>query len=99
MAREPLLPDRVALLLQVALLGEVSPALRRAGFDLGDRRVTLRFVYDGPVADDDRESASCVETEVIAALPDDVRVTTRVERVDAPARLPEPEHLVYSRRE
>lgn len=91
--------DRVALVLQVALLGEVSPALRRVGFDHGPDDVTLRFFYDGPISDDDRESASCVETEVMAALPDDIRVTTEVERVDAPARLPTPERLAYSRRE
>ncbi|GAB1344715.1 hypothetical protein MASR1M101_38420 [Gemmatimonas sp.] len=99
MTAEQLNQDRVALLLQTALLGEVPPALRRVGFDLGDCSVTLHFFFDGPIAEDDRESASVVETEMVAMLSDDVRVTLKVERVDTPERLPTPQRLVYSRRE
>ena len=91
--------EEVARLLQIALVGEVSPALRWAGFSLAGRRVALVFFYDGPISDEDRESASCVETEVIAGLPDDVQVSTEVIRLDSPARPPEPDRWVYGRRE
>jgi hypothetical protein len=91
--------EHVALVLQVALFGEVSPALRAVGFNLRDRRVTLVFYYDGPISEEDQESASCMETEMIAALPQDAQVVSEVIRFDAPGRMPPPDRWVYSRRE
>lgn len=91
--------EQVALILQVALLGEVSPALRGVAFGVGDRAVRIAFYYDGRVSEEDRESASCVVTEVIAALPEDTSVSEEVRQFDAPRRLPEPEAWAYRRRE
>jgi len=89
----------MALLMQRALFGEVSPALRAAGFSLNDDQITLVFYYDGKISERDEESASCVETEVIAALPSEMQVASKVIRLDAPAKLPSPVRWVYSRRE
>jgi hypothetical protein len=91
--------DQVALILQTALLGEVSSELRGVAFALLDREVQLVFYYDGPASEDDQESASCVETEVIAALPEDSVVVRRVVRADAPSRMPNLDRWVYRRRE
>lgn len=91
--------DQIALLLQLALLGEVPPALRGAGFTLSDRHLELTFYFDGSVSEEDRESASCVETEVIAGLPEEVRVASNLVRVDAPDKMPDPGRWAYRRRE
>jgi hypothetical protein len=91
--------DEIALLMQVALFGERSPALRAAGFTLDGRRVKLVFYYDGSIAENDYESASSVETEMIAALPRDMQVVTEVARADAPNKMPAPQRWAYSRRE
>lgn len=76
------------LLLQTALLGEVGCALRGVTYGLDGREVRIRFYFRGPIRDEDRESASRVVTEVIAGLPEDVRVAEEVIRLDAPARIP-----------
>jgi hypothetical protein len=91
--------DQIAQLLQVALLGEVSAALRGVGFSLGGQDVILQFYFDGPISDEDRESASSIETEVIARLPDEARVSTNLMRSDMPARMTDPERWVFRRRE
>lgn len=91
--------DSMALLMQSALFGEVSPALRAAGFKLDHDRVTLVFYYDGAITEADAESASCVETEVIAGLPSKIQVISEIKRLDSPTRLPSPDRWVYSRRE
>jgi hypothetical protein len=99
MTDETLTADRVAVLLQYALLGEVSSALRRVGFSLSGRRIALSFFYDGPISPDDLESAEVVETELLAALSQSDAVTKQVVRVDAPQQLPQIERVVFSRRE
>ena len=87
------------LILQTALLGEVGGALRGVAFGIGDRTVRVRFWYDGPVSDEDRESAACVVTELYASLPHDWRVADEVIRLDAPARLPYDVPMIFHRRE
>ena len=91
--------EQLARILQVALLGEVSPALRGVAFGTGDRDIRIAFYFDGPVSEEDRESASCVVTEVIAAVPEDFNVSEEVIRIDVPGRLPDSEAWAYRRRE
>jgi hypothetical protein len=91
--------DQVALILQVALLGEVFPSLRGVGFTLGPKQVKLLFFHHGPISDEDRESASCVETEVMAGLPTSVEVVSEITRADAPKLMADPGRWVYRRRE
>jgi hypothetical protein len=87
------------LILQTALLGEVGGALRGVTYGVADREVRVRFWYDGLVSDQDRESAACVVTELIAALPGDWRAMEDVMRLEAPARLPADLPWVFRRRE
>ena len=91
--------DQVALLLQTALLGEVSPALRGVTVGVLGDRVSLVLYFDGPVSVEDRESASCVETELIASLPEALTVTSEVIRSDPPAQLVVLDRWVFRRRE
>jgi hypothetical protein len=91
--------NEVAAKLQVALLGEVFPSLRGAGFSLEQDKVRLVLYHDGPLSEEDRESASCIETELMALLPRSVAVVTDVIRKDAPTKMPDPEQWIFRRRE
>jgi hypothetical protein len=91
--------EQVARIIQIALLGEVAPALRGVAFWEGERDIRIVFYYDGAVSERDRESASRVVTELIAALPEYFNVSEEVVRLDAPARLPTPGAWAYHRRE
>ncbi len=94
------LRTRVLLSVQRALLGEISSAVRHVGVTFDEAEIRLRWVFDGPVSEADAESASCVETEVIADMPDH-RVVTETVRHDAPKSLAEVRlgESVFARRE
>ena len=91
--------DEVALALQVALLGEVFPTLRGVGFTLENAKVQLLFFHDGAISEEDYESASCIETELMASLPRSANVVSEVIRVDSPNLIPDRGRWVYRRRE
>lgn len=91
--------QELRLVLQTALLGEVGPLLRAVGYRRRDGEVAIRFYFDGEISAEDRESASCVVTEVIAAVPADVCVSEQIIRCDAPERIPPEFPLAYHRRE
>src|SRR3954470_2933392 len=92
---------RISVLLSVqrALLGEVGSQLRGVRVSYGEANIRIEAYFDGSITEDDRESMSCVETEVIADFPDSVDVRCEVVRLDAPARLPQVESWVYHRKE
>lgn len=92
---------RTALLLsaQRALLGEVPPSLRGVSLHARDDALQVVFYFDGPVAAEDRESASCVASGMAADFPRLRAVDQRIERVDAPAPLPPDAVWAYRRRE
>lgn len=61
---------------------------------------TIEFYVDGALNDELLESASCVESEVLADFPDDVTIRHQVIRVDAPSPIPRDNRLlVFMRRE
>jgi hypothetical protein len=84
-----------------ALWGEVFPQTRVV-FCRRDavRAFTIEFYVDSVSSDELVESASCVETEVIAYFSDDFAISHRVIRVDAPGVIPTDNRLlVFMRRE
>lgn len=91
--------DRVATVLQTALLGEVSPLLQGVAFSIGTNDVRIAFYYDGPISEEDRESTSFVVTEVIVGFPSTIKVYEDVRQVDHPVGLPHHDHWTYRRRE
>lgn len=91
--------ESLALAIQTALLGEVSPALRGVVFTRENANVALSFFFDGEIEEEDRESASCVESELVAVLPPEVTVRTEIIRRDPPATLHAAGWWVYRRRE
>jgi hypothetical protein len=89
----------VLVALQQALLGEVSAQLRAVTVRYDDTSIHFESFYDGEVSDDDRESMSCVETELIAYFPEDHRITCEIHRLDYPALIPKDRVWVYYRKE
>lgn len=89
----------VLLTMQAALLGAVSPNLRMVLVSIAPDGVQMDCLFDGDPSEDDVESMSCVETELIASLPPDVIVLTNIERFDFPKPLPKRLYPVYQRRE
>ena len=87
------------LSVQRALLGEVSSAMRAVLVEFDETRVEITFVFDGEISEEDTESASCVETEVIADMREDSVVTARCLRIDAPGEIKLPGERVFARRE
>jgi hypothetical protein len=61
--------------------------------------MTVLAIYEGPIAEADLEELSCVETELIADLPDDYVVDTHPERIDPPRALPTSVVWAYRRKE
>ena len=53
-----------------ALWGEVSARLRCVQFKPEKSRITIRFYFEGPPAEDDLESVGFVGAEVAADFPD-----------------------------
>jgi len=89
----------VLIALQQALLGEISSHLRAVTVKYDDQSVHFNAYFDDDISEDDRESLSCVETEVIAALPASNAVTHDAIRLDAPAPIPKDLTWVYHRAE
>jgi hypothetical protein len=89
----------VRLSLQRALLGEVSSNLRAVVFSITDLTIDARFYFDGPISQEDEESTSCVETEVLADYDQEYTVTARCIRLDFPAPISDNGIWIYLRRE
>lgn len=87
------------LSIQRALLGKVVPALRAVVFSLEGVNVEVRFYFDGFISEVDKESASVVETEILADYEESVRVEVRCIRLDSPEPINDGGVWVYQRRE
>jgi hypothetical protein len=63
--------------------------------------IDLRFVIDGEISEHDRESASCVASEVIADFSAPHTIREECLRVDAPLPIPSDAtwKMVYKRKE
>jgi hypothetical protein len=84
-----------------ALWGEVFPQTRAVLCRRdGPNAFTIELYVDGAPSDDLVDSASCVESEVIADFSEDFAISHQVIRVDAPGVIPTDNRLlVFVRRE
>jgi hypothetical protein len=87
------------LRIQKALLGEISESVRAVIFSVSENSLKIKFYLDGEISKDDRESASCVETEVIADYEDWWSVECECIRADAPQEINGEGFWVFRRRE
>ncbi|MES2345803.1 MAG: hypothetical protein V4494_07700 [Chlamydiota bacterium] len=92
---------RVSAILSLnrGLLGEVAPSLRAAKIKWDDEMIYLYFYYDGEISEEDRESAECVATEVIADFSDYNKLDVNIIRWDYPQTIPMIGETVYLRRD
>lgn len=87
------------LSIQRALLGEVSGRLRAVIFSVSELFLNIRFYFDGEIGEDDFESASCVETEVLADYEKNWTVIVKCLRLDASETILDDGVWVFRRRE
>lgn len=85
--------------IQRALLGEVSGKLRAVVFSVSNLSLDIRFYFDGKISEEDIESASYVETEVLADYEEDYKVVVRCLQLDAPMPIFDDGTWVFKRRE
>ena len=90
--------ELVRIQFQLALLGEVSAALRAVVVKHDDAHIHFDAYFDGPVTEEDEESMSLVHTEVLSWF-GEPETTSSVNRLDPPARIPQDGLWVYRRRE
>ena len=91
--------ERALLEMQQSLLGEVPRTLRAVTIRVAGDHLHFDSYFDGPIAEIDIESMSCVETELIAVFPEIIQLTHSVHRLDMPTVLPKTDCFVYLRRE
>ena len=95
----PINRSRILVSMMVALWGEVSPALRAVFVNWNEKMIRLYFFYDGLITEEDRESAECISTELIANFPEH-ELEVDISRLDFPSSLPKNiGELIYLRRE
>lgn len=85
--------------IQRALLGEISGKMRAVTFSESDALLTIRIYFDSAIESDDLESASCIETEVIADYDEGYTVELKCIRLDAPEPVLDDGAWVFKRRE
>lgn len=95
--KESIIEARLSL--QRALLGEVPPALRAVVFSMNDLMLDIRFYFDGPISQEDEESISCVESEVLADYGEEYTITAQCIRLDFPSQINDDGVWVFNRRE
>ena len=80
---------RLQLLLSIqrALLGAVPAPLRAVTCGWNATKITLQFIFDGEISEDDEEGARIAGTEVIADFPAPWTLTEEIVRFDYPADL------------
>ncbi|HYC74661.1 hypothetical protein [Brevundimonas sp.] len=78
---------RLMVSTQRALLFAVPPSLRAVTCGWQGTEVKLRFIFDGPISEDDQEGAQIVGTEVIADFPSPWTIAEEIERLDHPTDL------------
>lgn len=87
------------LSIQKALLGEVSPHLRAVVLSVARKQIDVRFYFDGVISEEDEESVSCIETEILADFEPDFTICAEAIRLDCPLPIVDDGFWVYQRRE
>jgi len=64
-----------------------------------EANIRIEAFFDGKITEDERESMSEVEAEVLADFDESVRVTSEMVRLDAPALIPQDGLWIYRRKE
>ena len=82
-------PTRATVILSVvrALLGAITPEIRRVGFVLDGRRIQVLCIHDGAPSERLSEEMNDVEAEILGDFAADVSVEVQLVRLDAPTNI------------
>lgn len=84
---DQLLREEVLLTLQRALVGAVPASLRAVTCDWAEAKITLRYIFDGPVGGDDVVDIMAVGEDVMSHFRDTMALDEQIIQVDRPADL------------
>ncbi len=89
---------RLRLSIQRALFGSITPSLRMVTADIDEEWVRVIFYYDGRISEKVREMAEVAGSEIIASFNKQM-LNLKIERLDAPNKMPTLAEVVYRRYE
>lgn len=89
----------VCLSIHRALLGVVTPALRRVSFELDENLIIVYYYYDGEPSEIEEELVGNTEAEIIADFPGDYRIDCRIINVKYPEEINSKGWIIFNRYE
>ncbi len=84
---DQLLKAELLLSLQRALVGVVPASLRAVTCDWAEAKITLRYIFDGPIRSDDAVDMLAVGEDVMSHFRDTMELDDQLVRVDHPVCL------------
>jgi hypothetical protein len=88
----------ILLSVWAALIGEITPKMRAIYVDWDENTISLYFFVDGEFSEEEKEDMSCIVTEVVAQMPDNM-FEEFFERLDYPNPIACPGRCVFKRKE
>ena len=83
---------------QMALLGEVVPAVRGVAVDWGGTAIPMYFYNDGGISSELKDDFHSIGGEVVSFF-SDASIEEKIVRLDYPAEFPPHKFWVYRRKE
>ena len=85
---------------QRALLGTITPNIRKVFVGLQDKTIQFVVIFDGEISEDDEDNMSCVGTEIVSDFCD-LFINEQFLSIPYPERYVAPENhfCVYARKE
>ena len=84
---DQLLRSELLLSLQRALVGVVPTALRAVTCDWAEAKITIRYIFDGPIRSDDAIDMLAVGEDVVSDFRETMELDDQIVRVDHPEPL------------
>lgn len=84
---DQLLRTELLLSLQRALVGVVPASLRAVTCDWAEAKISIRYIFDGPIRSDDAIDMLAVGEDVVSDFRDTMELDDQIVRVDHPAAL------------
>jgi hypothetical protein len=95
--QSPVIKARLSI--QRALLGMVAANLRAVAFSINDEALDIRCYFEGVVGEEEKETMSCVETEILADYESEFSVEVHVLPLDPFEPIIDDGVWVYHRKE
>lgn len=89
----------VLVAVQQALLGEITANLRAVTVIYDEKSILLEAYFDEEATGEDKNAMSLVETELIAAFPEDHAIDVKLVRRPTPQLIPKDRIWAFHRKE